>query len=72
MGGGGPSSLRFLPGVSLGGGVHFCICIFGRGGGQRNLETPLATPLRWTTRCLIRVDLFFTNSLLTPGGSSQI
>ena len=45
MGGGGPSSLKFLPGVGLGGGVKFLmyflegVCVPG------NLETPLAKPL---------------------------
>ena len=40
-GGGGPSSLRFFPGVGLGGGVTFCICIFGKGGGGRATWKPL-------------------------------
>ena len=45
MGAGFLSSLKFLPGVGLGGGVQFFIYIFGGGGGPGNLETPLATPL---------------------------
>ena len=45
LGGGGPSSLKFLPGVGLGGSVKFLIYIFFLGGGAGNLETPLATPL---------------------------
>ena len=31
-GGGGPSSLKFLPGVGLGGGVKFLIYLLGGGG----------------------------------------
>ena len=46
MGGGGPSSLKFLPGMRLGGGVKFLIYFWRGGGGvPGNLETPLATPL---------------------------
>ena len=44
--GGFPSSLKFLPGVVLGGGVKFLMYFLeGGGGGPGNLETPLATPL---------------------------
>ena len=44
-GGGGPSSLKFRPGVGLGGGVKIVIYFLEGGGG--NLETPLTTPLRY-------------------------
>ena len=47
LGGGAPSSLKFLPGVGLGGGVKFLIYFWEGGGGPGNLETPLATPLRY-------------------------
>ena len=53
LGGGGPSSLKFLPGVGLGRGVKFLIYFLeggGGGGGPGNLETPLATDL---PRCRI-------------------
>ena len=43
--GGGPSSLKFPPGMGLGGSVKFLI-YFLEWGGPGNLETPLATPLR--------------------------
>ena len=42
-GGGGPSSLKFVPRLGLGGGVKH-LYIFGRGGGgPGNLETPRYT-----------------------------
>ena len=44
MGGGGPSSLKFLPGVGWG-RCKFIYILFGGGGVLGNLETPLATPL---------------------------
>ena len=42
-GGGGPSSLKFLPGVCLGGGVYIFLYIFWRGGSGQpgNPETLL-------------------------------
>ena len=42
----GPSSLKFLPGMGLGGGVKFLIYFLEGEGVPGNLETPLATPLR--------------------------
>ena len=46
-GGGGPSSLKFVPGVGLGGGVKFLIYFFGGGGGVRATWKPL-----WLHPCL--------------------
>ena len=48
--GGGPSNLRFLPGVGWGGGggkIFYMYLLKGGGGpgGPGNLETPLAAPL---------------------------
>ena len=64
-GGGGPSSLKFLPGVGLGGGVIFLI-YFWRGGGSGQPGNPSG----YTPRLSIRLLLSSTDGPFTEYTSS--